>query len=452
VVWLKKLVDFPYSHVLVLGLAKSGTAATKVLLESGVRVRVNDLKATEEDEIVTLVRSLGAEVVVGSHPLSVLEGIDLIVKNPGIPYENIILEEAQKREIPIITEIELAGRLAEGTIIGITGSNGKTTTTTLIYEMIRQSNLPVQLAGNIGIVASDIARELAPRENMVLELSSFQLMGIKTFRPKIAVLLNLFEAHLDYHKTFSNYINAKANIFLNQQEEDFLIYNADEPSVVEVTAPAKSMKVPFSVTKREENGAWVDGSFLYFRDEKVIALKDIVLVGKHNLENILAAVSAAKLSGATNEAIYQVLSTFTGVSHRLQFVDQINGRLFYNDSKATNILATQKALSSFNEPTILLAGGLDRGNGFDELMPFLEQVKAMVVFGETANKLKETAERAGISTIIEAKNVTDATREAFELSDPGDVVLLSPACASWDQYKTFEERGDMFIQAVHTIK
>ncbi|WP_047984554.1 UDP-N-acetylmuramoyl-L-alanine--D-glutamate ligase [Ornithinibacillus californiensis] len=449
---MKKLVDFPYSHVLVLGLAKSGTAATKVLLESGVQVRVNDLKATEEDDIVTQVRSLGAEVVVGSHPLSVLEGIDLVVKNPGIPYENIILEEAQKRDIPIITEIELAGRLAEGTIIGITGSNGKTTTTTLIFEMIRQSSLPVQLAGNIGIVASDIAKDLTPEENMVLELSSFQLMGIKTFRPKIAVLLNLFEAHLDYHKTFSNYIEAKAKIFLNQQEDDFLIYNADESSVVEVTATAKSKKVPFSATKREEDGAWVDGDFLYFRNEKVISLKNIVLVGKHNLENILAAVSAAKLSGATNEGIAQVLSTFTGVSHRLQFVDQINGRLFYNDSKATNILATQKALSSFNEPTILLAGGLDRGNGFDELIPFLKQVKAMVVFGETANKLKETAERAGISTIIEAENVTDATRAAYELSEPGDVVLLSPACASWDQYKTFEERGDMFIQAVHTIK
>jgi len=449
---LNKLVDFPYSHVLVLGLAKSGTAATQVLLESGIHVRVNDLKANNDDDVVQELRTLGAEVVVGSHPFSVLDNIDLIVKNPGIPYENVILKEAVNRDIPIITEIELASQLAEGTIIGITGSNGKTTTTMLIYEMLTASEAPVKLAGNIGIVATEVAKDLGQDERLVLELSSFQLMGIKKFRPKIAVLLNIFEAHLDYHKTLDNYKEAKSNIFLNQLEDDYLIYNADEPNVSDASRKARSIKVPFSVSVKQENGAWVDSENLYFKEEKIIALKDIALVGTHNLENILAAVCAAKLSGATNEGISKVLMTFRGVTHRLQFIANKNERLIYNDSKATNILATQKALSSFLQPTILLAGGLDRGNGFDDLIPYLKNVKGIVVFGETAEKLKNTAVKAGINAIIHAENVEDAVIKAYGMSEPGDVILLSPACASWDQYKTFEERGDMFIQAVHTIE
>ncbi|WP_042144998.1 UDP-N-acetylmuramoyl-L-alanine--D-glutamate ligase [Paucisalibacillus sp. EB02] len=449
---MNKLVDFPYSHVLVLGLAKSGTAATQVLLESGIHVRVNDLRATDEDDVVKDLRSLGAEVVVGSHPLNVLDDIDLIVKNPGIPYDNVILKEAVNLDIPIITEVELAGQLAEGMIIGITGSNGKTTTTMLIYEMLAASKTPVKLAGNIGIVATEIARNLSHDDRLVLELSSFQLMGIKTFRPNIAVLLNIFEAHLDYHKTLENYKLAKSNIFLNQLEDDYLIFNADEPNVLEASRSAKSIKVPFSVSIKQENGAWIDHENLYFKEERIIALKDIVLVGIHNLENILAAVCAAKISGATNEGINKVLKTFSGVTHRLQFVANKNGRLIYNDSKATNILATQKALASFNQSTILLAGGLDRGNGFDDLIPYFKNVKGIVVFGETADKLKNTAEKAGVSTITYAENVEDAALKAYAMSEPDDVILLSPACASWDQYKTFEERGDMFIQAVHTIE
>lgn len=449
---MNKLIDFPYRHVLVLGLAKSGTAAATVLLESGIKVRVNDYKASAHDEAVIHLQAMGAEVIVGSHPLSALEGIDLVIKNPGIPYENVILSEAEKRAIPIITEIELAGMLAEGTIIGITGSNGKTTTTTLLYEMLKASNEKVKVAGNIGIVATDVARELATDEKMVLELSSFQLLGIRKFRPKIAVLLNIYEAHLDYHKTFSNYKEAKANIFINQTEDDFLVYNADDSNVLEVSKDIKSVRVPFSISQKLVDGAWTDEVFIYFQEEKIIAIEDIVLVGAHNLENILAAVSAAKLAGATNEGIYEVLTTFSGVHHRLQYVDKINERIFYNDSKATNILATQKALSAFQQPIVLLAGGLDRGNGFDELIPYLSNVKAMVVFGQTADKVKASAEKAGVAIIEHANDMQDAVHKAYALSEKGDVILLSPACASWDQYKTFEERGDMFIQAVHTIK
>ncbi|GAA0613058.1 UDP-N-acetylmuramoyl-L-alanine--D-glutamate ligase [Virgibacillus siamensis] len=449
---MKKLTNFPYSNALVLGLAKSGTAAARLLLQNGVNVRVNDKKSDKQDEEIRELQTMGAEVITGSHPLSVLDGIDLIVKNPGIPYDNPLLIEAEKRRLPVITEIELAGRMVESSIIGITGSNGKTTTTTLVTEMLRRSGQPVEVAGNIGFVASEVAQTLKEDEKMVLELSSFQLMGVQSFKPKIAVLLNIFEAHLDYHKTFENYKNAKSNIFANQDADDFLVYNADDPVVCDAVQKAASQKVPFSLQKRLENGAWADGSNIYFKSEPIASRDAIALVGDHNLENILAAMCVAKLSGATNNGIRQVLSSFTGVKHRTQFVDRINGRLFYNDSKATNILATQKALASFRQPVILLAGGLDRGNEFDELLPYLNYVKGMVLFGETAGKLEKVAEQAGISFVTCAETMNEAVTIAYRQSAEGDVVLLSPACASWDQYRTFEQRGDMFIQAVHTLK
>ncbi|OZU90407.1 UDP-N-acetylmuramoyl-L-alanine--D-glutamate ligase [Virgibacillus indicus] len=448
---MNKLIDFPYSHVLVLGLAKSGTAAAKVFLANEKNVRVNDMQAVEEDEVVKELKALGASVILGEHPISVLDEIEIIVKNPGIPYSNPILEEAMERNIPIITEIELAGQLTEGPVIGITGSNGKTTTTILTAQMIEKSNLPVKAAGNIGHVATEVAQTVKEAETMVLELSSFQLLGIEKFRPKVAVLLNIFEAHLDYHKTMDSYKKAKFNIFKNQESDDYLVYNADDPAITAAIPEASSQKVPFSIHRQLDNGVWLSGESIYFKNEIVIDRKDIVLVGEHNLENILASIAAAKLCGATNKGIGEVLKTFSGVKHRLQFVDNINDRLFYNDSKATNLLATEKALTSFQQPTILLAGGLDRGNEFNDLLPFLENVKAMVLFGETREKLKKTAENAGIETIILAETMQEAVHEAYAVSDRNDVILLSPACASWDQYRTFEERGDMFIQAVHTL-
>ncbi|MFD1360250.1 UDP-N-acetylmuramoyl-L-alanine--D-glutamate ligase [Lentibacillus salinarum] len=448
---MKELMNFPYGHILVLGLAKSGTAAARLLLQSGRNVRVNDKNTTPDDKVVRELEAMGAEVITGSHPLSVLKDVDVIVKNPGIPYDMPLLQKAQSLDIPIITEIELAGYLSDTSIIGITGSNGKTTTTTLTTEMLQKSDQAVKIAGNIGFVATEVAQSLTQDEKMVLELSSFQLLGVKTFKPKIAVLLNIFQAHLDYHKTFENYKNAKCNIFANQTADDYLIYNADNLIVAEAVISASSTKVPFSLKKRLENGAWADDTSIYFKNEKMIDKQDIVLAGDHNLENILAAISAAKLSGAGNQAIYNVLSTFAGVKHRLQFVENINDRLFYNDSKATNMLATQKALTSFQQPVILIAGGLDRGNDFAALKPYLENVKGMVLIGETQDKLRRVALEAGIPGINTADSMADAVKQAYNLSQSNDVILLSPACASWDQYQTFEERGDMFIQAVHTL-
>ncbi|MFA1818659.1 UDP-N-acetylmuramoyl-L-alanine--D-glutamate ligase [Virgibacillus oceani] len=448
---MKKLIDFPYSRILVLGLAKSGTAAAKLLIENDRTVRVNDIAAKEEEGTVTELMSMGAEIILGSHPDFVLDDIEIVVKNPGIPYDNPVLSEADKRGIPIITEIELAYFLTEGLLIGITGSNGKTTTTTLITEMLTKSDQPVKIAGNIGLVATDVAQTLTEKERLVLELSSFQLMGIDKFRPNIAVLLNIYEAHLDYHKSMENYKAAKFNIFKNQSAEDYLVYNADDSILAEAVQSANAYKIPFSVKKPlKEHGAWLDDEWIYFREEKIANRSEIVLVGEHNLENILAAIAAAKLNGASNEAIKNVLLTFSGVKHRLQFIMNHRGRLFYNDSKATNILATQKALASFNQPVILLAGGLDRGNEFTDLIPYLKSVKAVVAFGQTKEKLKHTADSQGLQTIM-TEDVQQAVEAAYKVSAEGDVILLSPACASWDQYRTFEQRGDMFIQAVHTL-
>ncbi|CDQ19841.1 UDP-N-acetylmuramoyl-L-alanine--D-glutamate ligase [Halobacillus karajensis] len=447
---MKTLTNFSYHHVLVLGLAKSGTAAAQLLLDSGVNVRINDLKADKETPEVRELMKQGAEVITGGHPLSVLDQVDYLVKNPGIPYDNPIIAEAEKRNIPVVTEVELAGLLHEGPLVAVTGSNGKTTTTTLIHEMIKSDHQKVSLAGNIGHVSCEVARNTGEDETMVTELSSFQLLGTEKFRPDISVWLNLYEAHLDYHHSLENYHQAKAQITANQTPADTLVYNADDENIVKFLPDVKAKLVPFSIHKKGE-GAWSDETSIYFENERIMDKQDILLVGEQNLQNILAAVATVKVNGIRNEAIQDVLKTFAGVEHRLQFVTKKNDRLFYNDSKATNILATSYALKSFENPVILLAGGLDRGTEFDSLIPHLNGVKSLVVFGETADLLIETANKAGIQDVVKVETMNEAVQEAYKRSEEEDVILLSPACASWDQYRTFEERGHMFIQAVHKL-
>ncbi|TYR82634.1 UDP-N-acetylmuramoyl-L-alanine--D-glutamate ligase [Priestia megaterium] len=449
---MKTINFYKNKHVLILGLAKSGLAAAKLVKQLGATVVVNDQKPYEENEAAQQLEKIGIEVVCGHHPLELLTGVDMIVKNPGIPYSNPLLQAAMEKQISIVTEVELAYDISEAPFIGITGSNGKTTTTTLIYNMLKEDNKQPLIAGNIGTVACEVAQEATSDHVIVTELSSFQLMGIEKFRPRISLLLNLFEAHLDYHGTKEEYIQAKANLFKNQTQEDFAVVNADDEIVMNVSQQIHAQIIPFSVTKQLIQGAYIKEDTLFFKDEAVISIKDIVLPGKHNLENILAAISVVKTYGCSNEAIQQVLTTFAGVKHRVQYVTTINGRKFYNDSKATNILATKVALSAFTQPTILLAGGLDRGNEFDELKESFDHVKAIVTFGETAPKIERVAKEAGIQIVKRVDNVKQAVEEAYSCSDEGDVILLSPACASWDQFKTFEERGDIFIESVHKLK
>lgn len=440
-------------NILILGLAKSGEAAATVLHRLGAKVTVNDIVPYEKNEQAKKLEEQGIEVICGSHPLELLErSFSFIVKNPGIPYTNPIVKEAERRRIPIITEIELCPYLTEAPIVAITGSNGKTTTTTLIYEMLQGGDREPLIAGNIGTVACEVAEKATKEQTLVVEVSSFQLLGTIEFRPKVSVLLNLFDAHLDYHGTREHYIAAKEKITANQNEDDWFIYNDDDPLVASVAKRSKATVVPFSTKKKVKNGVYIKEGIIYFKEEPIIKTSEIVLPGEHNLENVLAAIGAAKTMGANNGNIVDILKTFSGVSHRLQFVTEYEGRRFYNDSKATNMLATEKALQSFSEPIVLLAGGLDRGNEFDELEPFLQNVRVLVAFGETKEKLAKTAKRVGIENIFFAEWVEDAVKIAFEHSKRGDVILLSPACASWDQYKTFEERGERFIKAVGKLK
>lgn len=450
---MKQIETYRHKKILVLGLAKSGVTAAALLHKLGAFVTVNDKKPLSENPEAQGLLEQGIKVICGDHPVELLDdGFELIVKNPGIPYNNPMIEGAIEKGIPVITEVELAYQISEAPFIAITGTNGKTTTTTLVYEMLNEGKKQPLIAGNIGTVASGVAQKAAKANTIVIELSSFQLMGIETFTPKIAIITNLYDAHMDYHGTRKEYIEAKAAITKNQTELEYLIINADQEETFEIARQSKAKIIPFSTKKEMSEGAYIREGWICFNDEKVMPIEQIALPGVHNLENILSAMAAAKLSGVDNQAIQEVLRTFTGVRHRLQYVAEVDGRKFYNDSKATNALATINALAAFRSPVILLAGGLDRGNEFDELIPYLKHVKALILFGQTASKIERVGLDAGIKIIKHVDNVAMAVPEAFSLSESGDVILLSPACASWDQYKTFEVRGDIFIEAVHKLK
>ncbi|KIL44794.1 UDP-N-acetylmuramoyl-L-alanine--D-glutamate ligase [Jeotgalibacillus soli] len=449
---MKSISTYENKKVLVVGLAKSGVAASLLLHRLGAFVTVNDWKPLSENKEAQALLDEGIKVICGSHPVELLdEGFEFIVKNPGIPYTNPLISGAVEMGLPVLTEVELAFQISEADIIGITGTNGKTTTTTLVHHMLNAGGKRAFMAGNIGTVACEVAQEASEEDTMVIELSSFQLMGIKEFKPSIAIITNLYDAHLDYHSSKNEYAMAKSAITKNQTKNDFLIVNADQPELLELVQDTKAQVLPFSTSRKLEGGLYVANGSIYYNQEEIIRIQDIVLPGAHNLENILAAIGAAKLSNIENEAIVAVLTTFTGVRHRTQFVREWQGRKFYNDSKATNSLATKSALAAFTKPTILLCGGLDRGNDFDELLPYLNNVKAMIVFGQTAQKMKELGEKAGISIIKKVESVKESVPSAVEISEEGDIVLLSPACASWDQHPTFEVRGDIFIEEVNRL-
>ncbi|WP_332690033.1 UDP-N-acetylmuramoyl-L-alanine--D-glutamate ligase [Halalkalibacter lacteus] len=449
---MKSQEQFKGKKILVLGLAKSGEAAAKLLSKLDAIVTVNDSKPYEENEKAKELEKLGIRVICGHHPVELLdEAFDFVVKNPGIPYSNPIVSEALRKGLTVVTEVELASIISKAEIVAITGSNGKTTTTTLIYEMLIGSKKEPLIAGNIGTVACEVAEKATSENIIVLEMSSFQLLGTETFKPKVSVFLNLFDAHLDYHGTKDEYRYAKAKITANQSKEDFLVFNADNEDVVLVAETSSATLIPFSVTKKLDAGLYIKNGAIYYDQQRIVSVDSIVLPGAHNLENILAAIGAALIMGATIEQINHVLTTFSGVEHRLQYVKEFNGRRIYNDSKATNILASQKALEAFDQPIILLAGGLDRGNEFDDLVSSLSNVKALVTFGQTKEKLAKTAKKANVDTILFAQSIEDAVKSAYEQSERGDVILLSPACASWDQFKTFEERGERFVQAVEHL-
>ncbi|MFM0601374.1 UDP-N-acetylmuramoyl-L-alanine--D-glutamate ligase [Streptococcus suis] len=448
-----KMVDIVKNKkVLVLGLAKSGESAARLLDKLGAIVTVNDGKAFEENPTAQSLLEDGIRVICGSHPLELLdEDFALMVKNPGIRYDNSMVEKAIGKGIPVWTEVELAYLVSDAPIVGITGSNGKTTTTTMIAEVLNAGNKPAKLCGNIGYPASSVAQTATAEDTLVMELSSFQLMGTETFRPHIAVVTNLIASHIDYHGTFEDYVAAKWMIQRQMTAEDFVVLNFNQKEAKGLAGQTKATVVPFS-TQEVVDGAYLADGKLYFKGEYIMDADQIGVPGSHNVENALATIVVAKLLGVDHQAIQESLSVFGGVKHRLQFVGEIKGVSFYNDSKSTNILATQKALSGFdNSKVILIAGGLDRGNEFDELVPDLVGLKKMVILGQSAPRVQRAADKAEVET-IEALDIADATRKAFAMAEKGDIVLLSPANASWDMYANFEVRGDVFLQTFEELK
>ncbi|WP_395392205.1 UDP-N-acetylmuramoyl-L-alanine--D-glutamate ligase [Fructilactobacillus sanfranciscensis] len=451
---MKQINDYKDKNVLVFGAGLSGTNAAKLLIKLGANVTLTDAKPASEiadfDELV----KAGVKVVAGKSPLSLLDNVDLMVKNPGINYDVPLVKAAEDKKIPVIVEIELAGEIANAKLIGVTGSNGKTTTTTMIAEMLNTGNEKGKAyrAGNIGISATKVAEKATSNDEIVMELSSFMLLGIITFHPHIAVITNIFENHLDYHKTRENYINAKMQITKNQTADDYLVMNFDREEWRKLSKRSKAKVVPFSVKGNYEDGAYQRDGKLYFRDEYIMKAKDIRIPGEQNVENALAAIAVARLSGVSATEIVKVLKNFGGVRHRNQFVLSSNGRDFYNDSKATDIEATQMAIEGFKKPIILLAGGLDRGYTFEKLEPdFKKHLNGIVLFGETAQLLKDSAQKAGVPQIKVVDNLDEAVPVAYEMSKPGEIVLLSPANASWDQFPSFEIRGDQYIKDVEKL-
>lgn len=437
-----------------MGYAVTGKSVVDYLLTKGANIRLNDRGDLSKDPSVNLLKQQGVEVIDGGHPLSVLENLDLIVKNPGIPYSIELLQVALERKIPIITDVELAFKEAKAPIIGITGSNGKTTTTSLIHHIMENElGHKSWLAGNIGIPALTTATQAEKDDRIIMELSSFQLMGVEEFKPHIAVINNIYSAHLDYHGSQQAYREAKLNLIKKMTSSDYIIYNADQEELTTWIEGSPATKIPFSILENppieiKSTGAYCDGKFLYFKKEAVLPLEAIKIPGVHNVANVLAAISVAKIENISNSTIKRTVETYMGMPHRIQPVGEIAGVTYYNDSKATNTTATITALSSFKQPIVYIGGGLDRGNDFKDLIPFLKNVKAAFLFGESKEKMAADFKLAGVPLIKKFDGLTQATQAAVEVAKKEEVVLFSPACASWDQYDNYELRGQDFIDLV----
>lgn len=444
-------------EILVLGYAKTGKSVAEFLVKQQANVTINDRGDLSQDPSVTLLLEEGVQIVDGGHPLELLDKhFDMIIKNPGIPYTIPFLQKAIEKNIPIYTDVELASRFNKAQIIGITGSNGKTTTTSLLRELLTQrAKGNAYLAGNIGIPTLDVIEQATEDDDIVMELSSFQLAGTEQFHSEIAVITNIYEAHLDYHQTREEYAKAKLKILANQTQDDYVVYRYDNAELHQWVEEFKGQLVPFSIETIDEfvreNGAYVEGEWIYFKEEQIIPLSDIQIPGSHNVENVLAAVAVAKLKGISNQEISDIVKEYKGMRHRIQPVANVSGRSFYNDSKATNITATITALNSFKQPIRFIGGGLDRGNEFDELIPYLKNVSGAYLYGETKDKMAKAFKAAGVNTIEIFDDLIEATSKAYREARQGEVVLLSPSCASWDQYQNFEIRGDVYIDTIEQL-
>ncbi len=451
-------MELKNKRVLVVGLGKSGLAAALFLRDRGARVTVSDTRSAAAlgDQIPALLEA-GIMVEAGGHGLLTFRRQDLIVVSPGVPLDTPEVKNAQQLGLTVIGELELASRFLQGDIVAITGSNGKTTTTTLIGQIFADAGLKTQAGGNIGLPVIELIPESTTDTWNVLEVSSFQLETTIEFHPKIALVLNITPDHLDRHKTFERYWAAKARITARQTPEDFLILNAEDPAAQRVASKTKAQIYWFSNLRQIKQGAFVHGETLFFlaqeggKPEPVLPVAEIPLKGAHNVENVLAAVCAAKLAGISSESIRTTVDTFKAVEHRLEWVKTVRGVEYYNDSKATNVDATMKALASFPSGIHLILGGKDKDSDYSQLAPLLrERVKTVYTIGSASEKIER--ELAGVVKIVSAGTLDVAVNAAAGAAASGDVVLLAPACSSFDQFENYEHRGRAFREFVQALK
>ncbi len=448
-------MDVKGKRVLVVGLGKSGIASALFLADRGARVAVSDTKSEEElPREIPLLLDRGIVVEAGYHGERTFKEQELIVISPGVPADVPQLLQARQAGIPVIGEVELAARYLKGKIVAITGSNGKTTTTTLAGEIIAAGGRHTLVGGNIGIPAISFVESATDETWIVLEVSSFQLETIETFHPKIAVVLNVTPDHLDRHHTFANYTAAKARIFENQTSNDFAVLNADDATCVAMAAKTKAAVYWFSRQRPVEHGAFVREDSIIWRgadkEQAVMPIAEIALKGTHNVENVLAAVCAGMLAGVDPAHIRRTVVNFKAVEHRLEYIATIRGVQYYNDSKATNVDATIKALESFPSGIHLILGGKDKGSDYSVLNPLLEKrVKRVYTIGAAANKIESQVRG---TEVVSAGTIDNALRRASELAVPGDIVLLAPACASFDQFVSYEHRGRVFKDLVKQME
>ena len=441
---------FENKRIFILGMARSGYEAAKVLAKHNNEITITDMKDQDEEHLKEL-KSLGVTFIKSDNPIDLLdETYDYLVKNPGIKIDHPVVEKAKKLNIPVTNEVEVAYSYFPKNIkiIAITGSNGKTTTTTMIYEILKKASLPVLLGGNIGYPVCSLVDIVKEKDILVLEISSHQLHDMKNFKANISIMTNLSPVHLDHFGTYEYYKKQKFKIFNNQTEKDIAILNKGNKDVMSGIDQIKGTKIYFS--SKEKADCYLKENTIYYNDEEVINTKDITVKGVHNYENAMCAIIVSKLLNVDNKIIKEFFKEFIGVEHRIEFVREINGVKYYNDSKATNTESTSIALSSFNSPTIILLGGLDRGHSFEPLLPFMKNVKCILTYGETRDRITEFAKQNNFD-VYSYETLQECVTKAHEISNSGDIVLLSPACASWDQYESFEKRGEEFKKNVNDL-
>lgn len=442
-------------RILVVGMARSGAAAVRVLSGTGAKLSICDRKTVEElGPLVDEMQKLGAVVYAGAYPSVTPQNYDLLIASPGISLEIPPFQQAYAEGVPVIGEIELACLLKPPhlEISAVTGTNGKTTTTALLEHILAAAGRQTAAAGNIGVPLTSLIEHM-DGGIIALEMSSFQLETIREFHPHICGILNITPDHLDRHKSMDGYIKAKARIFLNQNPEDFCVLNREDLLVKDLAGACPARVVFFSNQQILEEGAYLDQDSIRLawqgQIHRVADLKDIKLRGRHNQENLLCASMMAFLAGVQTDVIGQALSTFQGVRHRMEEVASIGGVLYINDSKATNPDSAMKALQSFDQDIILIAGGRNKGSQFDELAQVIkEHVKALILLGEAHEQIRSAVIKTGFTNIHEVKDFDQAVHLAASLANPGEVVLLSPACASWDMFDNYEQRGDLFCELV----